>query len=258
GGLYGSYESSVDVNDCIIWGNLSTFDGSQIAVGSGDLPYPLPATVNVTHSCIEPDVNDPNAIGVSSLDLVFAIDSTASMGLDIDALKAAAVQIVGLVGSSMPDYRIAVVDYRDFNEPNTTYGAPGDYPYRTDAPFTRDPAAVIAGLNPIVAGGGADLEESVYAGLMHCIDHGALAAALGGNLYGADPASLGPGPWRTGDVSRVIILMGDAPPHDPEPFTGYTHNTIVAAATAFPAPKRIFTIPVRGYPATVASFSALA
>ena len=180
------------------------------------------------------------------------------MGLDIDALKAAAVQIVGLVGSSMPDYRIAVVDYRDFNEPNTTYGAPGDYPYRTDAPFTRDPVAVIAGLNPIVAGGGGDLEESVYAGLMHCINHGALAAALGGNLYGANPASLGPGPWRTGDVSRVIILMGDAPPHDPEPFTGYTHNTIVAAATASPVPKRIFTIPVRGYPATLASFGALA
>ncbi|MHC4499632.1 MAG: right-handed parallel beta-helix repeat-containing protein, partial [Planctomycetota bacterium] len=48
--------------------------------------------------------------------------------------------------------------------------------------------------------------------------------------YGADPNSLGPGEWRTGDVKKVIIIMADAEPHDPEPYSGYTLNDVVGAA----------------------------
>lgn len=38
-------------------------------------------------------------------------------------------------------------------------------------------------------------------------------------------------PWRS-EAERAVILMGDAPPHDPEPFTGYTSNSVIAAARA--------------------------
>ena len=52
GGLYGSYGSDTQVKDTIIWLNISV-SGSQIAVGSGDEAYPLPADVNVTYSNVD-------------------------------------------------------------------------------------------------------------------------------------------------------------------------------------------------------------
>jgi len=64
GGLYCSYESEVEVIDSIIWGNTGNYEGSQIAVASGDLPYPLPSTVKITYSDIELiqlDANEPGA-----------------------------------------------------------------------------------------------------------------------------------------------------------------------------------------------------
>jgi hypothetical protein len=39
------------------------------------------------------------------------------------------------------------------------------------------------------------------------------------------------GNWRE-DSSKVIILMGDAPPHDPEPFSSHTLATVTGAAQA--------------------------
>ncbi|MHC4527048.1 MAG: right-handed parallel beta-helix repeat-containing protein, partial [Planctomycetota bacterium] len=53
GGLYCSYGSDVEVIDCILWNNTSTFDGREIAVGSGDPYDPLPSTVKVTYSDID-------------------------------------------------------------------------------------------------------------------------------------------------------------------------------------------------------------
>lgn len=48
--------------------------------------------------------------------------------------------------------------------------------------------------------------------------------------------------------------MGDAPPHDPEPFTGYTLNDVIAAAENAD-PIFIYPIQIGG---TVEKFSELA
>jgi len=61
GGLYASYLSDVDVVDCIIWGNFGA-NGSQIAVGSGDLPYPLPATVDISYSDVSLEFTEEKAV----------------------------------------------------------------------------------------------------------------------------------------------------------------------------------------------------
>jgi predicted outer membrane repeat protein len=70
-GLYCSYESHVELNDCIIWGNRGNAgtNGVQIAVASGDLPYPLPSTLGVSYSDVEGwrDVNEPNWIDVNEI-----------------------------------------------------------------------------------------------------------------------------------------------------------------------------------------------
>ncbi|MBA7615808.1 hypothetical protein ES703_23094 [subsurface metagenome] len=239
GGLYCSYDSYTNIIDSIIWGNMGNIgaQGSQLAIGTAFKYDPGPSTVNVTYSDIQ-DATDPNAFGarIEALDLVFCIDSTGSMFDDIDAVRDAAYEITGAIVTEIPDSRIAVVEYKDFNQPNldpaitVRYGDETDYPYRTVLGFTTDTSEVVAALDSLTASGGADWPESVYTALMHCIDHNSLAEALDGELYGADPASMGLGAWRSGNVMRVIILMGDAPPHDPEPFTDYTLEDIIAAA----------------------------
>ncbi|MHC4501519.1 MAG: hypothetical protein ACYS21_20720, partial [Planctomycetota bacterium] len=86
GGVYSSYGSQVDLIDSIIWNNVSSYDGAQLAVGSGDPAYPLPAVLNVAYSDVQLEL-DPNDVP-SALDLVFCIDSTSSMADDISAVQA--------------------------------------------------------------------------------------------------------------------------------------------------------------------------
>ena len=145
------------------------------------------------------------------LDLIFTIDTTGSMWDDIANVKASATEIVNAIDASIPNYRIAVVDYRDF--PVSPYGDPGDYQFNDQLSFSTDKPTIIAGIQGLTLGSGADWRESVYSALMHSID----ATSLGG--------------WRGDDCAmKAIILMGDAPPHDPEPFTGYTLSSVITAA----------------------------
>jgi hypothetical protein len=228
GGLYCSYGGDVKVVDTIIWDNISA-NGSQVAVGSGDLPYPLPSWVEVTHTNVRVSVEP-----VESADVVFCVDTTWSMRYDIDAVKDSATQIISEIAEAYPDLRLAVVDYRDFDEPSFGHGGPGDYPYHTVSEFTDGVVAAEAAINSLIVArpNTFDRPESMYCGLMHCIDHDSVYSRLHPNFYGADADSTGPGEWRSGNVEKVIIVMGDAPPHDPEPFTGFTLGDIVTAANA--------------------------
>ncbi|UCG59514.1 MAG: right-handed parallel beta-helix repeat-containing protein [Phycisphaerales bacterium] len=239
GGLYCAYDSNTVVVDSIIWGNVA-IDGSQIGVGMGLAEYgKRPSTLHITYSDIQPDP-DPNEIQPpTKLDVVLLIDTTGSMWDDIDAVKAGTIEIVNRIAAEFPDYRIAVVDYRDVNE--APYGVPGvDYPFNDDLDFSSDLAAIQTGIDSLTLGAGADWRESVYSGLMHAID---------GNSLGG---------WRDeADVSRAILLIGDAPPHDPEPTTNYTLGDVITAATTG-TPKKIFSIPVDGDPITSRFFSFIA
>jgi subtilisin family serine protease len=266
GGVYCYYNSFVNIIDSILYGNQGNVgaSGLQLAISTGDQYDPVPSTIKVQYSDVQ-GATDPNSFGkkIKAIDFVFCIDSTGSMADDIDAVKAAANLITADIAAKIPDYRIAVVDFRDFNQPNPDanlprYGWPEDYPYRTDTTFTKDAGTVAAALSLITAAGGSDGPSSSYTGLMHCIDNNSLMARLGGNLYGASAASKGPGGWRSGNVLRVIILMGDAPPHDPEPFTNYRLADIVAAAVDGNKPKIIVPVLIGGASITAAYFQALA
>jgi len=140
------------------------------------------------------------------LDLVFLIDTTGSMGDDIDRVKRSVNEIIQKVGSSVSDYRIALADYKDF--PQDPYGDPNDYPYKGRIAFTKDTNAIIVAVNSLYASGGNDTPESVYKALVSSI------------------AAKDIGKWRD-DADKAIIVMGDAPPHDPEPITGYTLKTVI-------------------------------
>ena len=155
---------------------------------------------------------------VPRVDLVFAIDTTGSMWDDIGAVQAAAGTIVDDLSTDddLVDYRIALVDYKDLYSSCSSDG----YASRVDLPFSTDKPAILAAINALGASGGCDFPESVYSGLMSAI-----------NL-----------PWRDG-AKKAIILMGDAPPHDPEPTTGFTAASVVAAALAVD-PAEIYAVEI--------------
>ncbi len=236
GGLSSSEGGFIDVVDTILWNNVASLGaaGSQIAV-SGSSP---PAGMQVRYSDIQ-----GISTAVNAVDFVICFDTTSSMTEDIGVVRTAAGQIVNAIAAKFSSYRFALVDYRDY--PVSPYGDPGDWPYRDRVRFTTSTDELINGLRPMVAAGGNDGPEAAYTALMHCIDANALAARLtaNGNANFVDLNSPGPGAWRKGnDVMRVILLLTDAPPHDPEPFTNYTLSDITAAAGGI---NRVHVIPVQ-------------
>ena len=170
------------------------------------------------------------------LDLVFVIDTTGSMWDDIAAVKVSATDIINLIDSKVAGYRLALVAYKDF--PVWPYGEPSDYPAMTRLSFTSDRTAAINAINALSAWGGADWQESVYSALIYAT----LDPSVGG--------------WRDG-VSKQIILMGDAPPHDPEPFTDYTLQDFCDAAASVD-PAIVQAIAIGGDTATEEAFSNIA
>jgi Mg-chelatase subunit ChlD len=155
----------------------------------------------------------------ANLDLVFVIDTTGSMGDDIDAVKAFARQLITTLRTSTNSYRFALVTYKD--QP-TTSGDGGDYPSRVELPFTDNAADITAAIDAMTVGGGGDFPESALSGLKAGIDL----------------------PWRAG-VKKVLVQMGDAPAHNPEPVSGLTSAQIVAAALAVD-PAEVYPVDVSG------------
>ena len=145
----------------------------------------------------------PPAVTSAALDLIFCIDVTGSMEDDIASVKAAASNVVNSIAGRSKNYRVAIIAYRDWDD-SMGYAMFEDYP------FSSDQAAIIANINSLSVGGGDDTPEAVFEALMRAID----SKSVGG--------------WRN-NVNKQIILMGDAPPHDPSR-EGLTAASVAKAA----------------------------
>jgi hypothetical protein len=162
------------------------------------------------------------------LDVAFVIDSTGSMWDEIDEVKENVTALAEQISAIDPDYRLALVDYRD------TLDEESDYQSRLDVDFTLDIASFDLELNALEAEGGGDTPESVYSGLMTAL-----------NLD-----------WRPGS-KKIVIQIGDAPAKDPEPITGYTLRSVQAKALAVD-PATIDTIQSGEDDETATSFQQVA
>lgn len=140
---------------------------------------------------------------VQGLDLCFVVDTTGSMGDDIDDAKANMETILQHLAEKTEDYRVAIVDYRDFPERSH---ASEDYAWKLQLDFSDKNEAITAAINDLDLGSGGDAEETVYTALIQ-------AANLS---------------WRD-NAKKVIIILGDAPPLDPEPYTDYTYEDVLIA-----------------------------
>ncbi|MDR0685128.1 MAG: VWA domain-containing protein, partial [Spirochaetaceae bacterium] len=115
-----------------------------------------------------------------SLDLVFCIDSTASMKNDIEALKKDLVSILNDQKDRFRSFRAGMILYKDYFDEYVT----------SVVPFTSDMKIFQRNLNRIRTSGGRDIPEAVHEA-----------------LYEAAVKF----PWQAGE--RLVILIGDAPPH---------------------------------------------
>ncbi|MDR0663546.1 MAG: VWA domain-containing protein [Spirochaetaceae bacterium] len=119
-------------------------------------------------------------VGEGSLDLVFCVDTTASMKDDIETLKKELSSVLDLVKNRFSGFRVGMVLYRDYFD---------DYVTKV-IPFTRDIKTFQKNIDGIRVRGGRDIPEAVHEAI-----HDAATQF----------------PWQAD--SRQIILIGDAPPH---------------------------------------------
>ena len=118
-----------------------------------------------------------------TLDIVICLDTTSSMKEFIDPLRVKLIPMLGGLLGSFPSFRIGMVLFKDYNDTYLT----------RIVPFTADFARFQRDLNGIRADGGGDIPEAVF----EALHDGAVKFQ-----------------WEA--ESRVMLLIGDAPPH-PKP-----------------------------------------
>lgn len=152
--------------------------------------------VGATQPLAPPDLNTPDQLDPEPvvqnptdrprIDVVFALDTTGSMGGMLEGAKQKIWSIADRIvsGDPRPDVRFGLVAYRDR----------GDAYVTRITPLSRDLDEVHQELLGLQPAGGGDGPEDVNA---------ALAAALDQQ------------PWDSGEkVLKLVFLVGDAPPHD--------------------------------------------
>jgi Mg-chelatase subunit ChlD len=115
-----------------------------------------------------------------NLDIVICLDTTGSMKTHIDAVRSQLISILQEIIAETASFRIGMVLFRDYNEEYLT----------RPIPFTGDFKLFQRNLNAIRPGHGGDIPEAVYEALH-----------AGATKF----------PWAA--ESRIMILIGDAPPH---------------------------------------------
>ncbi len=203
------------------WQNIYV-DGTLIAEVFLSGPY----LGSYQEGCPEPEEE------ADALDLVFVIDTTSSMEDDIDRVKSDAQRIIEQVETSNTDWRIAVTTFRDY--PEAPYGDAGDYVARMEVDFSDDAGEISAAIHAITVAGGGDTPEAVCSALL-------LAIRMD---------------WRE-EAQRIVILMGDAPPHDPEPNSGCTIGGMMEEAFAGDR-EHVYPIIIADNPDALRSFNAIA
>jgi hypothetical protein len=116
----------------------------------------------------------------SNLDIAICLDTTGSMKPHIDAVRSQLIRTVQEIIPESASFRIGMVLYKDYYE---------EYLNKV-VPFTDDLETFQMNLNAVKVGGGGNIPEAVY----EALHEGAVKL-----------------PWEA--PARIMILIGDAPPH---------------------------------------------
>jgi hypothetical protein len=164
----------------IVTYGIPTAAFATIALAATLSPWvrPTKTSSRLSHQPEKPAIDD----GTRKVDVVFAVDTTGSMGGLLDGAKRTVWSIAKHIQStdSNASLRIGLVAYRDIGDDYVT----------KDFALTTDLDAVFAELSSYQAAGGGDTPENVD-------------AALDVTLHKMQ--------WRPG-AKKLVFLVGDAPP----------------------------------------------
>jgi hypothetical protein len=118
--------------------------------------------------------------------VVLLVDTTGSMGSAIANVRTNLHAVITSVRASQATAQFAVASYRDEGD--------GGELFRVRQDLTGDEAAVQSAVDSLAVGGGGDFPEAWVNGLFE------VSTVV--NHYRADS-------------SRIVVLVGDAPSHDP-------------------------------------------
>ncbi len=150
-------------------------------------------------------------------DVVLLVDTTGSMGGAIANVKTNLHAVITNVKASQPSAQFAVASYRDEGD--------GAELFQVAQNLTADEPSVQAGVDSLAAGGGGDLPEAWINGLFQ-VSTGAIA-------------------YRPGS-SRIVVLVGDAPSHDPSA----GHSLADATAALGTASTRVVAVDIAALDST--------
>ncbi|MBX3189866.1 MAG: VWA domain-containing protein, partial [Labilithrix sp.] len=171
-------------------GSASADEPTTSRASSNDARHQVRPCVRVPADAYPGDVlaRIPRA-GVGELDLVFLVDETGSMGAYIEEVKARLLEMIDALRNAplCRSLRLGIVSYRDHPPEDDTFVS-------RVVPLTADVASIRKGVQRMEARGGGDTPEAVTDGLF-------------------DVARLD---WRE-HASRVVVWVGDAPPHGVDP-----------------------------------------
>ncbi|HEY3446591.1 MAG TPA: VIT domain-containing protein [Myxococcales bacterium] len=155
------------------------------ARGHGSAPLRAEGSDEYTRQMLE----ELKGKACGELDLVFLVDETGSMGAYIAQVKQRLLEIIDAVKAAplCKSLRLGLVSYRDHAPQDSTFAS-------RVVPLTEDLDSVRKGVQRMEASGGGDGPESVTDGLY--------------DLVRLD--------WRA-KAARVVVWVGDAPPHGVEP-----------------------------------------
>jgi hypothetical protein len=156
---------------------------------------------------------------VGIADVHFSMDTTGSMGGEIDALIDGLGPVIDQVNAEVPNTAFGVSRYEDF--PVGGYGGGPDRPFQLHQRITTNPALAQAGVEALFTRGGGDLPESGWEALYR-IGNGGLISWNGGfidaynPLAGYDPATNGliGGVGFRADSLPIIVQITDNSSHD--------------------------------------------
>jgi Mg-chelatase subunit ChlD len=152
------------------------------AAGSIAADEASPAASSIAVAVVAPK---PDAPSRPKMDLVFALDTTGSMGAMLEGAKAKIWEIARRAqeGKPAPELRVGLVAYRDV----------GDQYVTKVVPLTSDLDTIYANLTDLHAAGGGDTPEHVLKGLNDAITEMAWTDST--------------------NAVKLLYLVGDAPPH---------------------------------------------
>jgi Mg-chelatase subunit ChlD len=151
-----------------------------------------------TPACILPVIEDYFSLSFSKIsspdvDIVFAFDTTGSMGGTIETAKKVGGELLEKLDDELGNrVNFALVDFRDY--PINPYGASVDYPYRLIVDLTDNKGDIERGIDSLSIGNGADGPES-YLRVMY-------------EAYTTIK-------WRK-ETKKVLVFLGDSKEHDPD------------------------------------------